>query len=67
MHLQDFCFYPELLLENGKICVKNPKEDAKISKPFVDGYGWDVDISMRVQEVMKRHPGAVFLGKNPNF
>merc|ERR1719270_313550 len=54
-------------IENGKICVKNPKEDAKISKPFVDGYGWDVDASMRVQEVMRRHPGAVFLDIGSNI
>ena len=56
-------FNSKLFLVNGKICVKDPKVDSKISKPFVDGYGWDVDISMRVQEVMRRHPDAVFLGK----
>ena len=56
------CLNFQLFVENGKICVKDPKDDSKISKPFVDGYGWDVDISMRVQQVMRRHPDAVFLG-----
>ena len=50
-------------VENGKICVKNPKDDTRVSKAFVDGFGWNVDISIRIQEVMRRHPDAVFIGK----
>ena len=48
---------------NGKICVKDPKIDTKVSNAFVSGTGWDVDLSSKVQKVMTMHPGAVFLGK----
>ena len=43
--------------------MKDPKDDTRVSKAFVDGFDWNVDISIRVQEVMRRHPDAVFIGE----
>merc|ERR1712029_176202 len=50
---------------NSNYCVQSfnmdPKDDTRVSKAFVDGFDWNVDISIRVQEVMRRHPDAVFI------
>ena len=43
--------------------MKDPKDDTRVSKAFVDGFDWNVDISIRVQEAMRRHPDAVFIGE----